>query len=115
MLINDHDPKPLYYQFAAEHAGEFVWEYSEKGPIDWRVRIGKRVAVEPEDRQRLKEVTIHEGTKDTKDTNRQCARQRQESGFEESWAVDLPSFWGRQYYHGGCATECCLGYKSLPF
>ena len=41
MLVNDHDPKPLYYQFAAEHAGEFVWEYLEKGPIDWRVRIGK--------------------------------------------------------------------------
>ena len=41
VLINDHDPKPLYYQFAAEHAGEFVWEYLEKGPIDWRVRIGK--------------------------------------------------------------------------
>jgi uncharacterized protein (DUF2249 family) len=41
VLINDHDPKPLYYQFAAEHAGEFVWEYLEKGPIDWKVRIGK--------------------------------------------------------------------------
>lgn len=41
LLVNDHDPKPLYYQFAAEHAGEFVWEYLEKGPIDWRVRIGK--------------------------------------------------------------------------
>jgi hypothetical protein len=23
VLVNDHDPKPLYYQFAAEHAGEF--------------------------------------------------------------------------------------------
>jgi uncharacterized protein (DUF2249 family) len=41
LLVNDHDPKPLYYQFAAEHAGEFVWEYLEKGPVDWRVRIGK--------------------------------------------------------------------------
>jgi uncharacterized protein (DUF2249 family) len=41
LLVNDHDPKPLYYQFAAEHAGVFVWEYLEKGPIDWRVRIGK--------------------------------------------------------------------------
>ena len=41
VLVNDHDPKPLYYQFAAEHAGEFVWEYLEKGPVNWRVRIGK--------------------------------------------------------------------------
>ena len=40
-LINDHDPKPLYYQFAAEHAGEFTWDYLESGPEVWRVRIGK--------------------------------------------------------------------------
>ena len=40
-LINDHDPKPLYYQFAAEHAGEFTWDYLEEGPEVWRVRIGK--------------------------------------------------------------------------
>lgn len=41
VLVNDHDPKPLYYQFAAEHAGEFTWEYLEQGPEAWRVRIGK--------------------------------------------------------------------------
>lgn len=41
ILVNDHDPKPLYYQFAAEHEGEFTWEYLEKGPEAWRVRIGK--------------------------------------------------------------------------
>ncbi len=41
MLVNDHDPKPLYYQFAAEHAGAFEWEYLEKGPQVWKVRIGK--------------------------------------------------------------------------
>jgi len=41
ILVNDHDPKPLYYQFAAEHQGEFTWEYLEKGPQAWRVRIGK--------------------------------------------------------------------------
>ena len=40
-LINDHDPKPLYYQFAAERAGEFTWDYLEQGPERWRVRIGK--------------------------------------------------------------------------
>lgn len=41
VLVNDHDPKPLYYQFAAEHAGEFSWEYLEQGPETWRVRIGR--------------------------------------------------------------------------
>jgi uncharacterized protein (DUF2249 family) len=40
-LINDHDPKPLYYQFAAEHEGEFSWDYVEQGPEVWRVRIGR--------------------------------------------------------------------------
>ena len=40
-LVNDHDPKPLYYQFAAEKAGEFSWDYLEQGPDVWRVRIGR--------------------------------------------------------------------------
>ena len=41
VLVNDHDPKPLYYQFEAEHAGTFSWEYLEEGPEVWRVRIGR--------------------------------------------------------------------------
>ena len=31
-LINDHDPKPLYYQFMMERTDEFTWEYLEEGP-----------------------------------------------------------------------------------
>lgn len=38
-IINDHDPKPLYYQFCAEYEGEFEWVYCEKGPVDWKVDI----------------------------------------------------------------------------
>lgn len=45
ILINDHDPKPLYYQFQFEREGLFTWEYLEQGPRDWRVRVG-RVASE---------------------------------------------------------------------
>jgi len=41
VLINDHDPKPLYYQFQAEHTGQFSWAYLEQGPDVWRVRIGR--------------------------------------------------------------------------
>lgn len=41
LLVNDHDPKPLYYQFQAEMTGQFEWEYLESGPEVWRVRIGK--------------------------------------------------------------------------
>jgi uncharacterized protein (DUF2249 family) len=40
-LINDHDPKPLYYQLAAEQPGTFTWDYLEEGPAVWRVRIGR--------------------------------------------------------------------------
>lgn len=41
ILINDHDPKPLYYQLEAEHPGQFSWDYVEQGPQVWRVKIGK--------------------------------------------------------------------------
>jgi uncharacterized protein (DUF2249 family) len=42
ILINDHDPKPLYYQFKFEREGEFTWDFIEQGPHTWQVRIGKR-------------------------------------------------------------------------
>jgi uncharacterized protein (DUF2249 family) len=41
VLVNDHDPKPLCYQLAAENPGEFTWEYLDEGPEVWRVRIGR--------------------------------------------------------------------------
>lgn len=41
VLVNDHDPRPLYYQLAAEHTGEFDWASLEDGPETWRVRIGR--------------------------------------------------------------------------
>jgi len=41
LLINDHDPKPLYYQMEAEIAGKFEWEYMEQGPEVWKVNIKK--------------------------------------------------------------------------
>ncbi|MBD9698399.1 DUF2249 domain-containing protein [Flavimobilis sp. GY10621] len=43
-LVNDHDPKPLWYQFDAEFPGQFTWEYLEQGPDVWRVRIGRPAA-----------------------------------------------------------------------
>ncbi len=41
ILVNDHDPKPLYYQFKFEKEGKFTWAYIEQGPQTWKVRIGK--------------------------------------------------------------------------
>lgn len=44
LLVNDHDPKPLYYQFQAEMPGQFDWAYKESGPETWQVEIRKRIA-----------------------------------------------------------------------
>jgi uncharacterized protein (DUF2249 family) len=41
VLVNDHDPKPLRYQFEAEYPGAFTWDYLQAGPNVWRVRIGR--------------------------------------------------------------------------
>lgn len=41
ILVNDHDPKPLYYQIEAEYPKQFSWTYLERGPDAWRVEIGK--------------------------------------------------------------------------
>lgn len=41
VFVNDHDPKPLYYQLEAEHPKQFSWDYLESGPVAWRVRIGR--------------------------------------------------------------------------
>jgi len=41
ILINDHEPRPLYYQFEAERSGQFQWDYLEQGPDVWRVNIMK--------------------------------------------------------------------------
>lgn len=46
VLVNDHDPKPLYYQFEAEQPGQFGWEYVHSGPEVWRVRITRKKAVQ---------------------------------------------------------------------
>lgn len=43
ILVNDHEPRPLYYQFLHERTDQFTWSYLEEGPDIWRVQI-KRVA-----------------------------------------------------------------------
>lgn len=40
-FINDRDPIPLYYQMDAESKEPFKWEYLEKGPDQWKVRVIK--------------------------------------------------------------------------
>ncbi|GAB7012328.1 DUF2249 domain-containing protein [Halolamina salina] len=41
VLVNDHDPKPLYHQFEAEAGPEFHWSYRKRDPEEFRVLVGK--------------------------------------------------------------------------
>lgn len=41
VFINDHDPKPLYYQMEAESEESFKWEYLETMPEEWKVKVMK--------------------------------------------------------------------------
>ena len=40
-IVNDHDPRPLLYQFNAEYSGTFEWAYEQQGPDVWQVRVEK--------------------------------------------------------------------------
>ena len=41
VLVNDHDPKPLYHQFEAEAGPEFCWEYEQREAGEFRVAVGR--------------------------------------------------------------------------
>ncbi len=41
-LINDHDPRPLHYQFMMEREGQFEWSSHEEDTHKW-VALIKRV------------------------------------------------------------------------
>lgn len=47
-LVNDHNPKPLYYQILHERPDQFVWDYLEQGPDVWRVSIQRQTVQEIE-------------------------------------------------------------------
>ena len=42
LLINDHDPRPLYYQMLHERTGQFHWKPLQEGPQEWRIEIVKQ-------------------------------------------------------------------------
>jgi regulator of cell morphogenesis and NO signaling len=39
ILLNDHDPKPLYYQLISQKGEIFTWDYQEAGPDWWKIKI----------------------------------------------------------------------------
>ncbi len=58
ILVNDHDPKPLYYQFVGMRQGQFSWNYVMQGPEVWQVEI-KKTAVETEE-ETIGEITARD-------------------------------------------------------
>lgn len=40
-LVNDHDPRPLQYQFMMERKDQFEWESHEEAPREWVAHITK--------------------------------------------------------------------------
>jgi uncharacterized protein (DUF2249 family)/hemerythrin-like domain-containing protein len=41
-LLNDREPKPLYYLFQATQRGRFEWRYEKEGPEEWIAVLRKR-------------------------------------------------------------------------
>ncbi|MBI2266329.1 MAG: DUF2249 domain-containing protein [Armatimonadetes bacterium] len=50
VLMNDHDPRPLLYQFQMERPGRFEWSPLEQGPEIWRIEIAKRAEAQNDKR-----------------------------------------------------------------
>lgn len=47
VLVNNHDPKHLRAEFDADLPGGYDWEYLDKGPEVWRIRITKLTSTPP--------------------------------------------------------------------
>ena len=41
IFINDHDPKPLYYEFRSVYGDVVGWEYLQRDPDEWKVQVTK--------------------------------------------------------------------------
>lgn len=41
VFINDHDPKPLYYEFRSIFGDVVGWEYLQRDPEEWKVKVMK--------------------------------------------------------------------------
>jgi regulator of cell morphogenesis and NO signaling len=63
ILLNDHDPKPLYYELSAERGDIFEWEYQEQGPELWKVKITKTKGEKKQDEDILDATLLHPSVK----------------------------------------------------
>src|SRR5690625_3405607 len=44
VFINDHDPKPLYYEFRSIFGDVVGWDYLKRDPDEWKVRVTRTEA-----------------------------------------------------------------------
>ncbi len=58
VIENDHDPKPLYYELIGERGDIFTWEYLQKGPEWFVVKISKNPLAEQKEVERLNVTAI---------------------------------------------------------
>jgi len=63
ILHNDHDPKPLYYELSAERGDIFDWEYLERGPETWKIKITKNFQNKSEEEDILNATLLHPSVK----------------------------------------------------
>lgn len=42
IIHNDHDPVPLYYALLNDRGNIFNWDYLQRGPEVWEVKIEKK-------------------------------------------------------------------------
>lgn len=42
IIHNDHDPKPLYYALMNDRGNIFTWDYLQRGPEIWEIKITRK-------------------------------------------------------------------------
>ena len=62
-LHNDHDPMPLRFQLENTRGNIFTWEYLERGPELWRIKITKNKSEQEEKANVLDATLLHPSVK----------------------------------------------------
>lgn len=44
VLVNNHDPRHLREEFETDHPGGYGWDYLDRGPGAWRIRITRHAS-----------------------------------------------------------------------
>ncbi len=101
IIENDHDPKPLYYEMIAERGNIFTWEYLEKGPEWFVVKIEKNLTSESQQKsgiavqdikkaELLKEKGIIFSCGDAKEASSETG-ETHKTALEESKKITAPA------------------------